>query len=86
MDSDGLAMIRYLIRGQDSFRIGQRGIACDVIYNSLSDLWVVTVERAQLQGGSKEIEIKRMKNGRDYLVLNGSLSVDLTDYGKVTKL
>lgn len=86
MDSDRLAMIRQLIRNHDTFRIGQRGIACDVIYNSLTDLWIVTVERAQLQGGSKEIEIKHMKNGRDYLILEGSLSVDLTAYGKVTKL
>lgn len=86
MDLDGLAMIRQLIRSQDCFRIGQRGIACDVIYNSLTDLWIVTVERAQLQGGSKNIEIKHMRNGKDYLILENSLDVDLTDYTKVTKL
>ena len=86
MDAYGLAMIRQLIRNQDCFRIGQRGIACDVIYNSLTDLWVVTVERAQVQGGSKNIEIKHFMNGKDYLILENALSVDLTDYTKVTKL
>lgn len=86
MNSDGLAMMRELIRKNDSFRIGQRGIACDVIYNSILDIWTVLVKRAQLQGGSNKIEIRHMKNGKDYLILEMSLSIDLTYYNKVTKL